>query len=273
MNGDSLNRLRQAFTPIMLGVLAALWLVVMALAWSLGTAIVAPTVLGGLLVAGSAACARSLGPALATRHLTSAALMAMVGLLVLTTADTPWQIDTHMVFFAALAIVAGWGCWASILVAAAVVAVHHLALNVAYPAAVFPNGADYLRVLLHAVVVIAEAGALVLAARQLSRALDAADAATLQASESAAAQSRFEQAALREHALQASQGRQLGDLVAGFRATLSDIGRQVERETSGMRNTAVALSDVAARSSEQASQSASIASTTAQNVLSVSAGA
>jgi hypothetical protein len=34
--------------------------------------------------------------------------------------------------------------------------VHHLALNVLYPAAVFPNGAEYLRVVLHALVLVTE---------------------------------------------------------------------------------------------------------------------
>ncbi|WP_204307207.1 hypothetical protein, partial [Enterobacter hormaechei] len=86
-------------------------------------------------------------------------------------------------------------CWSSILVAAGVVAVHHLALNVLYPAAVFPNGAEYLRVVLHAVVLVTEAAALVLAARQLAKALASAEAATRQAADSVLAQRRAEAAA------------------------------------------------------------------------------
>lgn len=273
MNETSLDRLRRAFMPIMLGALAILWLVVSVLGWWLDASPAAVPLLGGILVAATAACARRLGPATSTRHLSSAALMAMVGLLVFVTSGTHLQIDTHMVFFAALAVAAGWGCWSSILVAAGVVAVHHLALNVAYPAAVFPTGADYLRVLLHAMVVVAEAGALMLAARQLASALDLADTAAHQAAESAAARSLSEQAARRERGLETYRQQRLGDVVAGFRDTLLEIERRVARETSGMSETASALSDVATRSSGQAGRAEATASAAADNVLSVSAGA
>ncbi|TXM95076.1 methyl-accepting chemotaxis protein [Methylobacterium sp. WL116] len=273
MNETSLDRLRRTFMPIMLGAIAMLWLVVSALGWWLDASPVAVTLLGGILIAAVAACALRLGPAMSTRHLSSAALMAMVGLLVLVTSGTHLQIDTHMVFFAALAVAAGWGCWSSILVAAGVVAVHHLALNVAYPAAVFPSGADYLRVLLHAVVVVAEAGALMLAARQLASALDLADAAAHHAAESASARSLSEQAARRERGLEAYRQQRLGAVVAGFRDILLEIERRVACETSGLSETALALSVVATRSSGQAGRAEATASAAADNVLSVSAGA
>ncbi len=57
----------------------------------------------------------------------------------------------HMAFFAALAVAAGWLCPMSIILGTVFVAVHHLALNFAYPLAVFPEGGDLARVVLHAV--------------------------------------------------------------------------------------------------------------------------
>ncbi|MBL7405685.1 methyl-accepting chemotaxis protein, partial [Escherichia coli] len=54
---------------------------------------------------------------------------------------------------------------------------------------------------------------------------------------------------------------------------LVEIEHKVERETGGMRETALALSGVAEQSSRQAATSEATASATAQNVLSVSAGA
>lgn len=48
-------------------------------------------------------------------------------------------------------VLAGFCCPATI-VAAGVVAVHHLALNLVMPAAVFPGGGDLLRVVMHAVI-------------------------------------------------------------------------------------------------------------------------
>ena len=158
MTDSSLDRLRLAFLPVMLGALGVLATLVTALAWLRDVMPVPVTVLAVLLPGATLAVARRHGAVAFTRHLSSAALMMLVGLLVLVSSGTHLQIDAHMVFFAALAVVAGWCCWSSILVAAGVVAVHHLALNVLYPAAVFPNGAEYLRVVLHALVLVTEAG-------------------------------------------------------------------------------------------------------------------
>lgn len=55
---------------------------------------------------------------------------------------------------------AGWCDWRAIIAAATVTALHHLLLNFTIPFAMFPEGADFLRVVLHAVVVISEVGAL-----------------------------------------------------------------------------------------------------------------
>ncbi|MRI56540.1 methyl-accepting chemotaxis protein [Methylobacterium sp. DB1607] len=272
-DSSSLDRLRLAFLPVMLGALGVLAVIVTAFAWWRDVMPVPVTVLAVLLPGATLAAARRHGAAAITRHLSSASLMMLVGLLVLAASGTHLQIDLHMVFFAALAVAAGWCCWSSILVAAGVVAVHHLALNVLYPAAVFPNGAEYLRVVLHAVVLVTEAAALVLAARQLAKALASAEAATRQAADSVLAQRRAEAAAGQDRNLEAHRQRRLGEVVAEFRDALVEIERTVERETGGMRETALALSGVAEHSSRQAAASEATASATAQNVLSVSAGA
>ncbi|UYW28260.1 methyl-accepting chemotaxis protein [Methylorubrum extorquens] len=273
MNESSLDRLRLAFLPVILGALGGLAALVTVLAWWRDVLPLPVTGLVGILLTAAVTSARRHGPTSGTRHLTAAALMMLVGLLVLVSSGTHLQIDVHMVFFAALAVAAGWCCWSSILAAAVVVAVHHLALNVLYPAAVFPNGAEYLRVIMHAVVLITEAGALVLAARQLAKALSSAEAATRQAADSVLAQRRAEATAIQDRALEAHRQRRLGDVVAEFRDALIDIEHKVERETNGMRETALALSEVAVQSNWQATTSESTASATARNVLSVSAGA
>jgi len=257
----------------MLAALSILASLVTALAWWRDVLPLPVTGLTGVLLAATIASARRNGASPGTRHVTAAALMMLVGLLVLVSSGSHLQIDVHMVFFATLAVAAGWCCWSSILVAAGVVAVHHLALNVLYPAAVFPNGTEYLRVILHAVVLVTEAGALVLAARQLAKALSSAEAATRQAAESVTAQRRAEAAANQDRALENYRQRRLGDVVSEFRDALVDIEHKVERETDGMRETALALSEVAMRSNRQAASSEITASATAQNVLSVSAGA
>ena len=112
---------------------------------------------------------------LATRLTSAAALMLIVATMVGQLDGHAWQIDMHMYFFAALAILAGWCDWRPIAGGAAVVALHHLGLNFIYAAAVFPGGADLERVVLHAVIVIAQTGVLIWLTARITLAFGAAD--------------------------------------------------------------------------------------------------
>ncbi|WP_323780239.1 methyl-accepting chemotaxis protein [Thalassovita sp.] len=74
-----------------------------------------------------------------------------------------WQIDTHMTFFAVLAIVATMSDIKALLLAVVVTAAHHLLLGVFLPALVFPESAllaTIERVLFHAAIVVLEASVL-----------------------------------------------------------------------------------------------------------------
>lgn len=74
-----------------------------------------------------------------------------------------WQIDTHMMFFAVLAIVATMGSLPALIVGVAVTAVHHLSFGLFLPSLVFPEMSlveTLGRVVLHAVIVLFEAGIL-----------------------------------------------------------------------------------------------------------------
>jgi methyl-accepting chemotaxis protein len=92
----------------------------------------------------------------ATRITGGAGLVAYPAILVFQFAGHPWQIDLHMYFFAALALSVVWCDWRPVLSGAASTAVHHLVLNFVLPWAVFPDGADFGRVVLHAVIVVVE---------------------------------------------------------------------------------------------------------------------
>ena len=102
---------------------------------------------------------------------------ALVALIVLVLQGRPWQPDMRMYFFAMLAILAAWCDWRVLIANAAVVALHHLILNFAYPAAVFPGGTDLGRVVLHATVVIAQVAILVWLTHYVVAAFMRADAA------------------------------------------------------------------------------------------------
>jgi methyl-accepting chemotaxis protein len=83
--------------------------------------------------------------------------MAQASVLVAAGAGHPWQIDLHMVYFAALAVLIIHCDWRVILVGAATVAVHHLVLSFVLPDMVFPGSASLARVVLHAVILVVEA--------------------------------------------------------------------------------------------------------------------
>ena len=70
------------------------------------------------------------------RYLAAVSYMAQVSLLVYAFKGDPWQIDVHMYFFAAPAIIAALCDWKAVLIAAATVVAHHLILN--FPLTAFP---------------------------------------------------------------------------------------------------------------------------------------
>lgn len=77
-------------------------------------------------------------------------------------AGHPWQIDTHMMFFAALAVISVMYDVRVLLGSAAFVAVHHLGLSFAMPALLYPEmpQGHLVRTLAHAFVVVLETGIL-----------------------------------------------------------------------------------------------------------------
>ncbi|MEM1019279.1 MAG: methyl-accepting chemotaxis protein [Pseudomonadota bacterium] len=94
-----------------------------------------------------------------TRNVIAAVFMLQVSALVFQMPPV-WRIDAHMYYFAALAMLCVFTDWKAILVGTVVVALHHVSLNFLYPLAIFPESADFARVVLHAVILVCEAAAL-----------------------------------------------------------------------------------------------------------------
>lgn len=145
---------------------------VMILLWGMVAQVFAINVLTGqhtmTVLAGIAALALIntldylLAPGSGRNQLTSAAaLAASIALIVYRFEGHPWQPDMHMQFFAALAVLAVYCNWRSIATFTAIVAAHHLSLSYLLPGAVFLGGADLGRVIVHAVILLVEAAALI----------------------------------------------------------------------------------------------------------------
>jgi methyl-accepting chemotaxis protein len=114
-------------------------------------------------------------------------LVAQTSLLVFAFSGHPWQVEMHFYYFAVLAMLSGFCDWRVLMVAATLIAFHHLGLNFTVPAAVYPGGSDFLRVVVHAIVVVIETAMLIFIGHEIRTAFAAAQEAR-SAAEAAAAE-------------------------------------------------------------------------------------
>ncbi|CRL12335.1 Dipeptide chemoreceptor protein [Phaeobacter italicus] len=134
----------------------------------------------------------------------------------------PWQLDAHMMFFAALAIVSTLGSPSALIFATVLVALHHISFSLLLPSLVYPSGGlseNLQRTVLHAAIVLLESGVLLISLLK-SRAADAAllseqDAAREQAAAAERAEARAIQTQQETERMVAVLGDHLNELAQG----------------------------------------------------------
>jgi methyl-accepting chemotaxis protein len=234
---DDLKTLRATVSRLLLPIL---WLHVPLaswLAWRLGNGWIQTGLIAAAVVA-VATAAWWVAPAAASTRLTIAvAYIAIVSITLAACRGSVLQIDIHMYYFAAMAILATYCDWEVILAAATVTAIHHLVLNFLAPALVFPNGEDFPRVILHAVIVVFEAGALIWMTRSLVAlfALSRQSLAEAAAASAAAAALRADADAQRlitDTERQASMARMI-ETAAQRSHVMDEVSRALERIAGG----------------------------------------
>ena len=67
------------------------------------------------------------------------ALVGQTSLLVYAFEGHPWQVEMHFYYFVVLAMLSGFCGWRALLLAAALIAFHHIGLNFVLPSAVYRN--------------------------------------------------------------------------------------------------------------------------------------
>jgi len=217
-----------------------LWLhvpIAVAVSWAAGNGWLWPGALTALIAA-IATASWALSPSSGSTRVTIAvAAVAMVSVILAAARGSDYQIDVHMYYFAMLAILAAYCDWKVIIAGAAVVAVHHLTLNFIAPALIFPAGADLPRVVLHAVILIAEAGALAWLTHRIAGlfALSAKNLAEVVAASGAASAVEAEAAAQRQVAeTERRAGIDLrADVTAMHRKIMDAVGLGLEKAASG----------------------------------------
>ncbi len=104
------------------------------------------------------------------------AAVALIGQAIAFTAafqGHPWQLDSHMMFFALLACLVSLRSIAAILAGTGMIALHHLSLSAILPSLIYPSGElaeNLARTVFHAVIVLVETAALAGTVYQLNSA-------------------------------------------------------------------------------------------------------
>jgi methyl-accepting chemotaxis protein len=261
-----LLQLRLTFGKVLIVLLWTLTTGICAFAALRGASLI-PTLVFGLLLCGVSTVLWMRDPVGdLTRYISSASLAGVVALLVLQNAGGGYQIDMHMAFFAALAVVAVWCCWLSVLIAGATIAVHHLALNFVYPYAVFPDGSDFPRVVIHAVIVVVQVAALAYLTNRAVAALGEAQAA---GAEALAAEAERAKLADRQRDTLLAQERRRGEVdaeIGVFRERIHLVTRTVGESSNVLKATASQLFDSANATSRRVEEAMETSSEGARNV-------
>ncbi len=222
-------------------------------AYLLGQDVVWPTAATAAAAVVVVALARVRPDDPATRYLIAAVMMGIVSVMVSLFWGNAWQIDMHMYYFAALAILAPMVCMVSIAVATVVVAVHHLTLSFLLPAAVFPDDASLGRVVLHAVIVLVEAGALVWITQNIQNAFGSSARALKEVETAQAEQARLaEQQRAQERAAAEEKNKALIALSDSLQQTVGGIADTVAAASEELNRTATALTETTGRVGERA---------------------
>lgn len=210
-----------------------------------------------------------------TRDLSALAMMAQVAFLVMAFTGHAYQIDMHMYFFASLAILAAWCDWRPIVIGAAITAVHHLSFNFLLPFAVFPEGMSIARVLVHAVILIAQTAALVFLTHALEAALrasklavdDARDAQSkadaLSADLNVSAQEERDRRERSAAVIDQLQER-ASEVVSTLRDTAQQLGGAAQSVTGKTQSSKALATEITTDAGQAADRIASVAATTVE---------
>jgi methyl-accepting chemotaxis protein len=231
-----------------------------------------PTLFTVALAAAATLSWRTSGNGLSTRLTVAVAVMGGVAVFTSQMSGHPWQIDTHMYFFAALACLVAYCDYRPIAAGTIAVALHHLILNFVVPAAIFPGGTDFGRVVLHAVILIMEAGVLIWLAFQLEQLFATTAQKTAEAETASAAEARAN--------IERSEGERRVKLEAdaAMRSVAEDFERKIGRIVEAVAVAAGEMqsSSMSGSSKETARQTAAAAAASTQasaNVGTVAAAA
>jgi methyl-accepting chemotaxis protein len=248
--------------------IAALWLhvpIALAIGMARGLDWWLPTLLNAALAAAATLSWRAAGNVLSTRLVVAVALMGSISVFPFELSGHAWQVDMHMYFFAALACLVAYCDFRPIVAGTIGVALHHLVLNFIIPAAVFPGGSDFGRVILHALILVVEAGVLVWVAHQLAQLFATQRTAETEAANAALARAEAERIESEHRAKLERDAAMLG-LASEFERSVSHIVDAVGVAAGDLMGVSSLISDSSTQATRQASEAAAASTQASQNV-------
>lgn len=272
VENDGLEILRQTTSKTLAVVL---WLQVpisLAIGLALGKAWLIPTIFMAFLAVVATLSWRISGNGLSTRLVFAVALMSGVSMFTYQLEGHPWQIDVHMYFFAALACIVAYCDYRPIVAATTAVALHHIALNFLLPAAIYPGGSDFGRVVLHAVILLIEAGVLIALAHKLQELFEttAVKTAEAQAAMAAEARANSERSEIEQRAkAEREAAKQL--LASNFERSIGGIVQAVAVAANEAQQLSSAMSNNSADTARQTAAAAAASNQASRNVETVAA--
>src|SRR4051794_30622038 len=270
VESDDLAALRETASKALLGLL---WLhvpIALAIGLMRDNGWLAPTAFTAAMAIAATVSWASSGNGLSTRLTFAVALMGGASVFTYQLAGHPWQPDTHMYFFAALACLAAYCDYRPILAGTVAVALHHLVLNFLLPAAIYPGGADLGRVVLHAVILLLEAGVLISLALTLSHLFEttAQKSAEAEAASSAEARANVDRLAADRQAKQERDAAR-HELAAGFERKIGSIVEAVAVAAGEMQGLSSSISNSNTETARKTSAAAPASTQASSNVETV----
>jgi len=271
---NALASLRQKAQLFFVGLLWAHVLIFTLLAYFRETSLLGAPLLCLLMAAAITFATRVFGESVPLRHMTSAAIVSMPMLLVYALQGHVWQVDGHMYFFAALAMTAAFAYWPAVFLSAGLIAVHHLLLNFTLPLLVFPEGANFMRVVFHAVIVVLQTGVMVALCYQIENTMQRSDAQNmeLKRANDAREQAHAEKEAAEARAAHERQ-RMMESLAASFEAAIGNAVSTLSDRAQTLRQSAQQLSDMSSHSRKTSEGMNSASEQASNNVETVAAAA
>ena len=215
------------------------------------------------------------------------ALVVQTSLLVFAMSGHPWQVEMHFYYFAVLAMLSGFCDWRVLLLAAGMIALHHLGLNVVLPEAVYPGGSDYLRVAVHAIIVVVETAMLIGIGHAIRSAFADAQEARRAAEAAAAELARFADRQKENLAMTTEHAAAVGATLERFKQEMAGSLEALHTAATGLQTNAghlgaaatganmqsVTLANVAEDTSAKVDKAAEAGATLAQTIAEVGANA